>query len=190
MIRTTIAVLALSLALPAAAADETYAIDPVHSQPGFEAVHMGGFSRQHGSFGKMTGKIVLDRAAKKGTVDVLIDATSVKSFDSRLDTILKGENFFNVDRFPTLTFRSSNVTFDAERVVAVTGDFTMLGVTKPVTFKVDNFICGEHPFNKKPMCGAEATTAIRRSEWGMAYGIPKAVSDEVRITIPIEAYRE
>ena len=51
-------------------------------------------------------------------------------------------------------------------------------------------MCGEQPFNKKPMCGAEVTANIKRSEWGMKYGIPKAVSDEVKITIPVEAYRE
>jgi polyisoprenoid-binding protein YceI len=56
--------------------------------------------------------------------------------------------------------------------------------------KVANFMCGEQPFNKKPLCGAEVTANIKRSEWGMKYGIPKAVSDEVKITIPVEAYRE
>ena len=64
----------------------------------------------------------------------------------------------------------------------IDGELTMLGITKPVSLKVTNFACGEHPFNKKPMCGAEATTTIKRSEWGMKYGIPKAVGDDVRIT--------
>jgi polyisoprenoid-binding protein YceI len=185
------ATFALTLAITTgrAVAQETYTIDPVHSQPIFEAQHLG-FSLQRGSFAKATGKITVDRAAKKGTVDFLIDATSIKTYDPRLDDQMKSENFFNVAKYPTLTFKGNNVVFDGDRVVQVDGDLTMLGVTKPVSLKVANFVCGEHPMNKKPMCGAEATTTIKRSEWGMTYGIPKAVSDEIKLTIPIEAYRD
>jgi polyisoprenoid-binding protein YceI len=181
--------LALAITAGRAAAEDTYTIDPVHSQPIFEAGHMG-FSLQRGSFAKATGKITLDRAAKKGTVEVLIDATSIKTYDPKLDDQMKSENFFNVAKYPTLTFRGNNIVFDGDRVVQVDGDLTMLGVTKPASLKVANFVCGEHPFNKKPMCGAEATTTIMRSEWGMKYGIPKAVSDEIKLTFPIEAYKE
>ena len=185
------ATMALALAITAgrAAAQETYTIDPVHSQPTFEARHMG-FSQQRGSFAKSTGKITLDRAAKKGTVEVVIDTTSIRTFDPRLDDQMKSENFFNVAKYPTLTFKGNNVVFDGDRVVQVDGDLTMLGVTKPVSLKVANFVCGEHPTNKKPMCGAEATTTIMRSDWGMKYALPKSVSDEIKLTIPIEAYRE
>jgi polyisoprenoid-binding protein YceI len=189
MTRSAIAALAMFVALPAAAVEETYNIDPVHSQPQYEVGHMG-FSLQRGSFSKATGKITLDRAAKTGTVNVLIDATAMHSIDPRLDNVLKGENYFNVEKFPTLTFRSNNLKFDGDRLVEVTGDFTMLGVTKPVTLKVEKFVCGEQPFNKKPMCGVEATTTIKRSDWGMTRGIPLAPADEVKISIPIEAYRE
>jgi len=66
----------------------------------------------------------------------------------------------------------------------------MHGVTKPVALTVTGFKCGQQTFNKKPMCAAEATTTIKRSEWGMKAGIPNASSDEVRIVIPIEAYRD
>jgi len=185
------AIVALALAITAGrvAAQETYTIDPVHSQAMFEARHMG-FSQQHGSFAKSTGKITLDRAAKKGTVEIVIDTTSIRTYDPRLDDQMKSENFFNVAKYPTLTFKGNNVIFDGDRVVQVDGDLTMLGVTKPVSLKVANFVCGEHPMNKKPMCGAEATTTIMRSEWGMKYALPKAVSDEIKLTIPIEAYKE
>ena len=185
------AAVALALAITAgrAAAQETYTIDPVHSQPIFEARHMG-FSQQRGSFGKSTGKITLDRAAKKGTVEVVIDTTSIRTYDPRLDEQMKSENFFNVAKYPTLTFKGNNVVFDGDRVVQVDGDLTMLGVTKPVTLKVANFVCGEHPSNKRPMCGAEATATIMRSDWGMKYALPKSVSDEIKLIIPIEAYRE
>ena len=181
--------LALAITTGRVAAQETYTIEPVHSQPMFEARHMG-FSQQRGSFAKSTGKITLDRAAKKGTVEIVIDTTSIRTYDPRLDEQMKSENFFNVAKYPTLTFKGNNVVFDGDRVVQVDGDLTMLGVTKPVSLKVANFVCGEHPSNKKPMCGAEATTTIMRSEWGMKYALPKAVSDEIKLTIPIEAYKD
>src|SRR6266550_9330712 len=103
------------------AAQETYVLDPVHSQPQYEARHIG-FAIQHGNFGKMTGRVTLDRAAKTGTVDFTIDATSIKSNDPRLDAILKGERFFNVEKYPTLRFTWCSVTFDGYRVVAVAGE--------------------------------------------------------------------
>jgi polyisoprenoid-binding protein YceI len=181
--------LIVATACSAVAAQETYTIDPVHSQPMFEARHLG-FSQQRGSFAKSTGKITLDRAAKTGTVDIVIDTTSIRTYDSRLDEQMKSENFFNVAKYPTMTFKGEKVIFDGDRVVQVDGDLTLLGVTKPVSLKVTNFVCGEHPMNKKAMCGAEATTTIMRSEWGMKYALPKAVSDEIKLTIPIEAFRD
>ena len=180
---------ALFIPLLAAAAEETYVLDPVHSQPIFEVQHMG-FSMQRATFSKIGGKVTLDRAAHKGTVDVTIDTSSIRSFSDRLDNHIKGEDFFNVAKYPAMTFKSSNLVFDGDKLVAIDGELTMIGVTRPVSLKVTSFACGEHPFNKKPMCGAEASTTIKRSEWGMKYGIPKAVSDDVKITLPVEAYRE
>ena len=186
------AALALALVIPlsALAAEETYVIEPVHSQPNFEVQHMGGFSTQRGSFGKVSGKVVLDRATRKGSVDVIIDTSSIRTISEKLDTNMKGEDFFNVAKYPTMTFKSSNLVFDGDKLVTIDGELTMLGVAKPVSLKVTSFLCGEHPFNKKPMCGAEATTTIKRSEWGMKSGIPKSSSDDVKLTLPIEAYRE
>jgi polyisoprenoid-binding protein YceI len=186
--RLAIVFLAATAALPALA-DETYVLDPVHSQPRFEVRHLG-FSNQIGSFVKYTARVTIDRAAKKGGVDVTIDATSVRTFDaSRLDPIVKGEKFFNVDKFPTITFKSDDVAFDGDRVVGVTGELTMLGVTRPVALKVDNFMCGANPLNKKAMCGAEATATIKRSDWGMTANLPFTPADEVKLIIPIEAYQ-
>ena len=178
------------IAIPAVAAEESFVVEPVHSQPSFETRHIG-MSPQRGNFGKVSGKVTLDRAAKKGAIDITIDATSIRTFDTRLDAIVKGERFFNVEKFPTLTFKSDKVTFDGDSVVGVDGDLTMIGVTKPVSLKVVNFVCGENPFNKKPMCGAEATATIKRSDWGMTNGLNiNNPGDEVKLAIPIEAYKE
>jgi polyisoprenoid-binding protein YceI len=178
-----------ALPLTAIAAEETYVLDPVHSQPICEVQHMG-FSVQHVSFSKISGKVTIDRAAHKGSVDAIVDTSSIRSYSERLDIHLKGEDFFNVSNYPTMTFKSSDLDFEGDKVVAARGELTLLGVTRPVLFKVSNFVCGEQPFNKRPMCGAEATAMIKRSDWGMKYGIPKAAGDDVRITLPIEAFRE
>lgn len=182
--------LAYFVSFTAGAADETYVLDPAHSQPLFEVQHLGGFSTQRASFSKIGGKVTLDRAAKKGSVDVTIDTASVRTFSERLDAHMKGEDFFNVTKYPTMTFKSTRVVFDGEKVASIDGDLTMLGVAKPVSLKVTHFTCGEHPFNKKPMCGGEAVANIKRSDWGMSYGAPKAVSDEVKLILPFEAARE
>jgi polyisoprenoid-binding protein YceI len=181
---------AAAVAAPALAAPQTYVIDPVHSQPQWETNHVG-FSDQRGSFGKVEGKIVIDREEKKGQVDLTIDATSIRTYDARLDAVVKGERFFNVEKFPTLTFKSSDVKFDGDRVVAVNGELTMLGITKPVSLAVTKFACGASPFSKKPMCGARAAATIKRSEWGMTNGLAIGnPADEIVLMLPVEAYLE
>lgn len=178
----------VALAAAPAAAEEVYVLDPVHSQPQWEARHIG-FSNQHGNFGKAAGKVTLDRAAGTGTIDVTIDATSIKTYSERLDPIVKGDKFFNVEKYPTITFKSTDVKFEGNRVVAANGELTMVGVTRPVTLTVVNFVCGEQTFNKRPMCGAEASATIKRSEWGMTEGLKLGnPADEIKLTIPVEAY--
>jgi len=193
MSRPLAAAAAAALIIPAAVAlaDESYTLDPVHSQPRYEIEHMRGLSTQTGYFTKLSGKVTLDQTAKKGSIDVTIDTTSIRSHDaSRLDAILKGEQYFNVEKYPTMSFKSSSLKFDGDKVVGADGELTMIGVTKPVALKVTNFVCAENPFNKKPMCAGEATTTIKRSEWGMKAGIPNSSSDDVKIVIPIEAYKD
>jgi polyisoprenoid-binding protein YceI len=183
------AALVATVAMTPAFAQETYVLDPNHTIPTYEVTHIG-FSQQQGSFSGATGKVVLDRAAKKGSIDVSIATASVTTTVAALVPRLKGENFFNVEKFPTMTFTSTDLIFDGDNVVGANGNFTMLGVTRPVVLKVTGFKCGTNPFSKNPMCGAEATTTIKRSEFGMKWGIPAAVSDEVKIAIPIEASKE
>ena len=186
-LKSVLAALAALAALPALATEEVYQIDGVHSRPMWEARHLG-MSNQRGSFQKSTGKVTLDRAAKKGSVEWTIDATSVRTFDDRLDAIVKGERFFNVEKFPTITFKSTSVAFDGDRVVGIDGDLTMLGVTKPVSFKVADFRCGEQGAQKKMMCGAEATATIKRSEFGMTANLPVSPADEIKLIVPVEGY--
>ena len=189
--RHTLAAVALGAAITTAPAfaQDVYVLDPDHTIPMYEVTHLG-FSQQRGSFTKAAGKVTLDRSARKGAIEVIIQTASVTTGAARLVPNLKAEDFFNVEKFPTMTYKSADLVFDGDNVVGANGELTLLGVTRPVSLTVTGFKCGPHPFNKKPMCGAEATATIKRSEFGMKYGIPTATGDDVKIIIPIEAVRE
>ena len=176
-----------AFALPATAAD-SYTVDPAHTYPNFEINHLG-FSTMHGRFGATNGKIVLDSAAKSGSIDITIDATSIDTGHAKRDTHLKSEEFFNVGKFPILTYKATRLNFNGDKLTGADGELTLLGVTKPVSLAVTSFICGPHPMNKKQMCGANATATIKRSDFGLSTYVP-AVSDEVKIVIEVEAVKD
>lgn len=179
---------ALLTALPAAAELETYTVDPDHTFPAFEINHFG-YSTQRGRFDKTSGKITLDTAAKKGSADITIDTSTIDTGHKKLEEHLRSEDFFNVARFPAMTFKSSNLTFDGDKVTGAAGTLTLLGVTRPVSLKADRFICADHPMLKKKVCGAELTTTIKRSDFGMSTYVP-ALGDDVLLRINIEAIKD
>lgn len=179
--------LSTALALPAVAAD-SYTADPSHTYPNFEVGHLG-FSTSRGVFEKTTGKITLDMGAKSGTVDITIDTASLHTGWTKRDDHLKSEEFFNVAKFPTMTYKSSKLKFDGDKLTGVDGELTLLGVTKPVSLAVTEFKCGPHPINKKAMCGANATATIKRSDFGLSAYIP-AIPDDVKLEIQIEATKD
>jgi polyisoprenoid-binding protein YceI len=180
--------LILAAALPfGASAADNYALDSTHTFPSFEVSHLG-YSIQRGRFNKSAGKVVLDTAAKSGSIEVVIDAASIDTGFDKLEAHLKGEDFFNVEKYPSITFKSDKLKFDGDALVGAEGDLTMHGVTRPVSLAVQNFKCGAHPFTKKAMCGANVSASIKRSDFDIKYGLP-AVGDDVKITIQIEAYK-
>jgi polyisoprenoid-binding protein YceI len=170
-----------------AVAQEVYVLDARHTSPMFEVTHIG-FSQQRGLFGSTTGRVSIDRAAKKGTIDVSI-ATASLVMSQALQNLVKGDEFLNVEKFPAMTYKSTDLVFDGDNLVGANGEFTMLGVTRPVALKVTSFKCGPNPFNKRPMCGGEATATLKRTDFGMKAALG-AASDEIRISIAFEAARE
>ncbi|MEP7068461.1 MAG: YceI family protein, partial [Usitatibacter sp.] len=102
---------------------------------------------------------------------------------------LKGEDFFNVAKNPLITFKSTRFAFDGDKVKSATGDLTMNGITHPVTLTASLFQCAPHPMNKKPQCGGDFSTTVKRSDWGMKYAIP-ALGDEVTLRIPVESIKD
>jgi polyisoprenoid-binding protein YceI len=185
--RTAAVVLATLVAGTAYAAPENYTIDSTHTFPSFEVSHLG-FSTQRGRFNKTTGSIVLDRAAKKATVDISIDANSISTGLEKLEAHLRAEDFFDTAKHPAISFKSTGATFNGDKLASVSGNLTMRGVTKPVTLNVTAFHCGFNPAYKKDACGADAVTTIKRSDFGINYALP-AVSDEVKLLIQVEAHK-
>src|ERR1043166_2596544 len=121
----------------AAAAPETYPLDPNHTYPSFEFPHMG-ISVWRGKFDRSSGTVVIDRAAKTGTVDVQIDTTSIDFGLKAMDDKAKSEDFFNVAKYPTATYKGKLV-FDGDTLKAVDGTFTLMGVGKPLKLTVNQF---------------------------------------------------
>ena len=179
--------LATLLTTPAFAADN-YTVDPNHTRPLFEVNHLG-FSTQRGRFNKTGGQITLDIAAKKGSVEIVVYTSSLDMGFDKWDKHMMSEDFFNVDKFPTMSFKSNQLIFDGDKLIAAEGEFTLLGVTKPLRLTVSNFRCGMNPMNKQSTCGAEISATIKRSDFGMTKYIP-AISDEIKISSPIEALKD
>ena len=170
------------------AAPETFVIDNAHTFPRFSYSHFG-LSTQLSRFDKTSGKIVLDREAKTGSVDVVIDTTSVDTGFDVFNGHIQGEDFLSTEKFPSATFKSTKVRFEGDKPVAVEGDLTIKGVTKQVTLTLTSFILQPHPMLKKDAIGANATTKISRTEFGAGKYAPN-VGDEVTIDLAVEAIKE
>ncbi len=190
--RLSLSAIALASLLSAGAAIAApagnYKIDPVHSVAYFEVGHAGGISRFMGRFNDMSGDLVVDTPEKsKIRVDVKVDSVDTKS--EGLDKHLKSPDFFNAVQFPLLSFVSSTVTLNGSGEGTVAGNLTLHGVTKPVTFKLKEIGAGPGPRGDSRV-GYTASATIKRSDFGIAYGIPKAATDEVDLRINIEAIKQ
>ena len=175
---------ALLAAFAGTAFADTYTIEPSHTYPSFEADHMG-ISLWRGKFTKTSGTIVMDRATKTGTVDITVDTSTVDFGHAKMNEHAKSPDMFNVAKFPNATFKGK-LKFEGDTPVAVEGDFTLMGVTKPMTMKILKFKCIDHPFFKKEACGADATATFQRSDFGLNYALPR-FSPEVKLAIQVEA---
>jgi polyisoprenoid-binding protein YceI len=185
-----ILVLAMAgFAVDAAIAADHYTIDPTHTYPSLEFSHMG-LSVWRGKFNKSSGKIVLDRAAKTGTVDVVIDASSINFGLAAMDEKARSDDFFNIEKYPTATYQGT-IKFAGDAPKTVEGRVTIMGVTKPVTLQINLFNCMPHPMLKREVCGADAEGELIWGEYGMKlsqYGQGEA--GKVRLRIQVEAIRD
>ena len=157
-----------------------YTIDPTHTYVSFAINHLG-FSTMRGKFNQQSGSMQYDAASKKASVSIEIDAASIDTGHDKRDEHLRSPDFLNAVENPTITFNSTKTDW--------TGDLTILGVTKPVTLKVTSINCGEHPFNKKQVCGFDAEGSIKRTDFGVTYGAP-AIGEVLDLQIEVEAVKE
>ena len=176
------------ISMAAVAAPETYVIDGTHTFPRFEYSHFG-FSNQVSRFNTTSGKIVIDRVAKSGSVNVVIDAKSVDTGYAVFNGHIQGEDYFDTAKYPTITYKSTKLNYDGDKLASVDGNLTIKGVTKPVTLTVTSFHCMPHPMVKRDACGANATAKVKRSEFNAGKNAPY-VSDDVTLTFAIEAIKE
>ena len=162
-----------------------YSIDPQHTFVSFAINHLG-FSTVRGKFDRQSGSMQLDPAAKKASVMIEIDATSIDTGYDKRDAHLQSPDFLNAVENPTITFKSTAVSWNGSVLATVTGDLTVLGVSKPVTLTVTSMKCGTNPFTKKDTCGFDATGSIKRSDFGVNYGLP-AIGEVLDLQIAVEA---
>ncbi len=168
-----------------AQAVETYKFDPNHTNITWFANHFG-FSNPSGKFTETEGKIILDRAnPKKSSVEITIKTASISTGLAKFDNHLKSTDFFNVEKFPTATFVSTEVIPNGQNKATVKGDLTLLGVTNPVILNVKLNKTGINPLYQVKTVGFSASTTIKRSTFGIDYAIP-GVSDVVKIAIEAE----
>ena len=183
------AALAAAVVQPALAAD-AFTFDAGHTYIGFEIDHLG-FSQTLGEFTKYDGTLKLDRAnLANSSVEVTIDTNSIDTDQADFDEHLRSADFFNVAVHPTMTFKSTKVEAVDADTLKVTGDFTMLGQTRPVVLDVELNKIAPHPFRPTiEVAGFSATTTIDRTQWGFDKYAP-AVGAEVKIRIETEFNRE
>jgi polyisoprenoid-binding protein YceI len=187
MKRTLLAtVLAFAFAGAAAAAPLTYKIDANHTDVVASWSHFG-FSNPVAHFGQVDGSITYDPAKPSASsVEVTIPLAGLNSHVAAFDEHLRSEDFFDAAKYPTITFKSTKVEAAGDKKLKVSGDLTVHGVTKPVVLDVTINKVGEQPMAKRAAAGFDASTTIKRSDFGIAKYVPN-VSDEVTIHITTEA---
>jgi polyisoprenoid-binding protein YceI len=189
MIRTSVASALAVAAFGSAAEPATYSIDPTHTFVMFEVLHYE-TSTNRGRFDKKRGTIQVDRAARRGKVDITFDTAAVSTGTLVFDRQLQSRDFLNSVEFPTARFVSDEFVFDGDRVSALVGQFTLLGKTLPLTLKAIRFNCYESPQLKREICGGDFETTFQRSQWGMTWGLDFGFPDTVHLLIQIEAIKQ
>jgi polyisoprenoid-binding protein YceI len=171
------------------AAPVTFNIDPAHTYPSFETDHFGGMSVWRGKFTRTSGTIVMDKEAGTGTVDITIDTSSIDLGNAKLEEHTRTADMLDVARFPTATYKGKLTGFRDGQPTEIDGEFTLRGVTKPLTLKIDSFKCMTYPQDKKEHCGADATGTFNRADFGINYGDKYNFKMDMRLAIQVEAVR-
>jgi polyisoprenoid-binding protein YceI len=168
------------------AAPVTYVLDPHHTYPSFEADHMGGLSVWRGKFTDTSGKVVYDKEAKAGSLDITVNMQSVDFGMAKMDEHAKSPDIFDVAKFPTATFSGKFTKFNGATPTEAQGTFTLHGVSKPLTLAINSFMCKPNPMTKKEVCGADASAMLNRADFGVNYGEAYGFKMGVKLDIQVE----
>ena len=177
------------LTSPAFAEDNKFTFDKSHTRILFFINHMG-FSDTVGEFTAYDGHFIFDeKDPTKSSVDVVLKPEGIRTPSPELDKHLQNQDFFNVAKFPDITFKSREIKVTGKNTGEALGDLTMLGVTKPVTLRITFNKADYHTMTGSYVAGFSGEAVIKRSEFGMNYGIPM-VGDEVRLLVHTEGVNE
>lgn len=177
----------LAVASSALAAPAKYTIDPAHTYPSFEVDHMGGLSNWRGKFNTTSGTITLDKEARTGELEVKVSTASINFGHEKMSAHAAGPDMLDAEKFPTATYKGKLVNFKDGAPTEVDGTLDLHGVTKPVKLKINSFLCKPHPMTKKEVCGADASGAFNREDFGIAYGKQMGFKMDVKLQIQVEA---
>ncbi len=190
MTRFFLASVAALATASATAAPITYILDPHHTYPSFEADHNGGVSLWRGKFTETSGKVVYDKEAKAGSIDITVNMNSVDFGMAKMDEHAKSPDIFDTAKYPTATYTGKFTKFDGATPTEAQGTLTLHGVTKPVTLTINSFLCKQNPMSKKEVCGADASASFKRSDFGVTYGDSHGFKMDVKLQIQVEGSPE
>jgi polyisoprenoid-binding protein YceI len=190
VIKTALPAAMLTLMAGAVLAEPvTYQIDPAHTYPSFEADHFGGMSVWRGKFEKTSGTILLDKEKGTGTVEITVDTSAIDFGMPKLNEHAKSAEMFDVEKYPTATYKGKLAGFKNGVPTEVDGQFTLHGVTHPLKLTINQFKCMTYPMDKKEHCGADASATFNRADYGLSFGDTYGFKMDVKLAIQVEAVR-
>jgi len=180
--------LVAGFAAPVFAETTTYTVDPSHTNILMSVSHLG-FSTMVLEALKPEGTVKFDQEnPQNSAVNITLKAAHIDGDDQKFNAHLQSADFFNATEYPKITFKSTEVKVTGEGKGQVMGDFTLLGITKPVTLDVTFNKAGLNPFSNTETVGFTASTNLKRTDYGMDYGVP-AIGDDIKIDINLEAIK-
>lgn len=185
------ALLLAACAGTAVAKPATFVCDPAHTHPSFEADHMGGLSVWRGMFAKSSCTIVLDREQHTGSVEVTVDTSSIDFGLPKLNEHAQAApDLFDVGKYPTATYKGNLADFVDGKPTKVVGNFTLHGVTRPLTLTIRSFECKQLSMMHQYRCGADAEGDLQRDQYGITFGKAFGFEMWVRLRIQVEAVQQ
>ena len=190
MNRIVLASIAALATTSAFAAPVTYMLDPNHTYPSFEADHMGGLSVWRGKFNETSGRVVYDKEAKAGSLDITVKMGSIDYGMAKMNEHAKSAEIFDAAKYPTATYTGKFTKWNGAAPTEAQGTLTLHGVTKPVTLMINSFLCKPNPMTKKEVCGADASATFDRGDFGVSYGDKYGFKMGVKLLIQVEGSPE